>query len=219
MRRVAVSTPPAEAFAAPDLTQLFAAAGYALTPYPADGAGGRALEAAVRAGEYAGVLDLALHELAAELLGGVHAAGPDRLTAAAVVGIPQVIAPGGCDAVAFAASPGPGLASVRTSPEECDRLGLDIAQKACAARGPTAILLPAGDGSAAAAALRQSIRNWVAGVELVELELRADDPAFRLAAGRKLLELLGRSVAAEVLSAPKPAPDGDAPCPTPPRPA
>lgn len=205
MRRVAVSTPPGEVSAAPELTELFAAAGYALTLYPADGIGGRELEAAVRAGGYAGVLDLALHELAAELLGGVRAAGPDRLTAAASVGIPQVIAPGGCDFVAFPAgalparSAGlpptetPGLVYVRTTPEECDCLGLDIAQKACASRGPTAIVFPVGGPSAwpeASVALRQSIRNWVAGVEIIELNGGVDDPAFRLAAGRKLLELM-----------------------------
>ncbi len=206
MRHVAVSVPPLEVSAAPELTALFASAGYALTAYRADGAGGRALEAAVRTGQYAGVLDLALHELAAELLGGVHAAGPDRLTAAAVAGIPQVVAPGGCDFVAFAAGAvpeqfvgrpatnTPGLTHVRTTPEECDRLGLDIAQKACAARGPTAVLLPSGGPvwPEADAALAQSIRNWVAGVEVVEHGWDTGSSAFCLAAGLKLLELLGR---------------------------
>src|SRR5262249_36327413 len=63
--------------------------------YHADGAGGRALEADVLAGRVAAVLDLTLTELAAELTGAPGGAGPDRLTAAALRGVPQVIARGG----------------------------------------------------------------------------------------------------------------------------
>ena len=63
---------------------------------------------------------------------------------------------------------------MRTTPEENDELGKEIAEKATAARGPTAVLLPlqgrVGDRRARAspfwwpeadAALFQSMRNWV----------------------------------------------------------
>ena len=93
---------------------------------------------------------------------------------------------------------------MRTTPEENDRLGLEIAQKACAAKGPTAILLPLRGVSAldiaggpfwwpeADAALFQSLRNWIAGVELIELDLHIDDLEFGKVAAETLLRLMGK---------------------------
>lgn len=185
--------------------------------FRANGGGGRALEAAVRAGTYQGVLDLCLAELAGELFGGHFGAGPDRLTAAAVVGIPQVVAPGGLDAIAFR-DPGSvperywgrsqyvlksGLTLVRTSPEECDKLGLDVAQKVCAAKGPTLVILPglgfgrlSGPGGLLAdaeadRAFLESFRNWAYGVEVLEVELNAADVAVSELALAELRRLAG----------------------------
>ena len=83
---------------------MLEAAGFEVHVFPATGAGGRALEAAVTAGHYAGVLDLTTSELAEEMVGGLCSAGPDRLTAAGFRGVPQVVAPGGLDAVTFASA-------------------------------------------------------------------------------------------------------------------
>ena len=47
------------------------------------------------------MLDVTTTELADELVGGVLSAGPDRLTAAAPPGMPQVVAPGALDMVNF----------------------------------------------------------------------------------------------------------------------
>lgn len=196
MPRIARSTP----IAPPDPI------GWAGAPdtadFRADG-GGRALERAVRAGDFDAVLDLCLAELAAELCGGHFGAGPDRLTAAALTGTPQLVAPGGLEAVAFR-DPGSvperywgrsqyvlksGVCLVRTSPEECDQLGREVAHKVCASRGRALVLLPtlgfgplaAPGGSLADAeadrAFLESFRNWAAGVEVVEVALNAGDPA------------------------------------------
>src|SRR5262249_23884470 len=67
--------------------------------YETDGRGGRELEVDVLAGRVTAVFDLSLMELAAELIGIDGGAGPDRLTAAALRGIPQVIVPGALDAI------------------------------------------------------------------------------------------------------------------------
>ena len=52
-------------------------------------------------GLIAGVLDLTTTELADEHVGGFLSAGPDRLTAAAAAGIPQVVSTGALDMVNF----------------------------------------------------------------------------------------------------------------------
>ncbi len=64
---------------------------YEVLVFHATGTGGKTMEAMVRDGLIAGVLDITTTELADELVGGVLSAGRDRLTAAAIRGIPQVI--------------------------------------------------------------------------------------------------------------------------------
>lgn len=194
--------------------QFLIQAGHDVIAFPSNGTGGRTMERWILEGHFAGVLDLTTVELAAELLGGRFGAGPDRLTAAAIRGLPQVISVGDLDRVSVVPSRFPAGRRVheldstttllRTTPEENDRLGLEIAQKACAAKGPTAILLPLRGVSAldceggpfwwpeANEALFQSLRNWVAGVELIELDLHIDDPAFARAAAETLLRLMAR---------------------------
>ena len=191
------------------------AAGYETRTFEADGRGGPALEEFVRAGQAAGVLDLTTAELAVELL-HFAARGSNRLTAASLAGVSQVISLGGLDAVAYGPMEtvptrfrsrrlhhtGTAVTMMRTTPEENDRLGQEIAMKACAARGPTAIVVPLRglstldfDGGShwwpeADAALFQSLRNWVYGVELIELDLHVNDPEFGRACAETLLRLL-----------------------------
>ena len=214
--RVAVSVGEATTLCGQAARRHLEEAGCEVVAFDATGTGGRAMEERIAAGHFAAVLDLTTTELADELIGGVRTAGPDRLTAAALKGQPQVIGVGALDMVSF----GPRdrvpakfaarrfhehtatVTLMRTTPEENDRLGLEIAQKACASKGPTAILVPLRGVSAldceggpfhwpeANAALFQSLRNWVAGVELIELDLHINDPAFAQAATATLLRLM-----------------------------
>src|SRR5207237_906701 len=77
------------------------AAGYEVLVFHATGTGGRTMEAFVGDGLIAGVLDVTTTELADELVGGELSAGPDRLTAAGLRGVPQVISVGALDMVNF----------------------------------------------------------------------------------------------------------------------
>src|SRR5262245_64331612 len=100
------------------------------------------MEAFVLDGLIAGVLDLTTTELADELVGGVLSAGRDRLTAAALRGVPQVISLGALDMVNFGPPDtvpkklrgrrfyqhNPTVTLMRTTPEENDRLGKEIAE-------------------------------------------------------------------------------------------
>ena len=81
--------------------EILEAAGYEVLVFHATGNGGQAMESLIREGQIAGVLDITTTELADELVGGILSAGPDRLTAAAQAGIPQVISVGATDMVNF----------------------------------------------------------------------------------------------------------------------
>jgi uncharacterized protein (UPF0261 family) len=137
-------------------------AGCEALTFHANGVGGRTLEALAASGWLRAVLDLTTSELASELLGGTAAAGPDRLTAAGSRGIPQVVSVGGCDLAIFGAPDevparfrgrtlyqhGPTATLMRTSAEECRRLGEQIAERLSAGRGPAVVLLPSAGLSA-----------------------------------------------------------------------
>ncbi len=193
------------------------AAGNEVLVFHATGNGGRTMEELIRDGFIAGVLDITTTELADELVGGVLSAGQDRLTAAAIKKIPQVISVGALDMVNFGPPETvPGrfegrrfyqhnatVTLMRTTPEEMDQLGKEIAQKASAANGPTAVMMPLRGVSAidaegkafwwpeANAALKQSIRNWIApDVEFIELDCHINDPAFATACAEKLMQLM-----------------------------
>jgi len=195
------------------------ALGYEVLVFHATGTGGRTMEGLILDGLVAGVLDITTTELADELVGGVLSAGPDRLTAAAGKKVPQVISVGALDMVNFGPPEtvpakfkgrrfhqhNPTVTLMRTTPEEMDQLGKEIAQKASAATGPTAIVLPLRGVSAIDAegksfwwpeadlALFQSISNWVApAVELIELDMHINDRAFAEACVGKLQEMIGR---------------------------
>jgi uncharacterized protein (UPF0261 family) len=194
-------------------------AGFETLVFHATGTGGLTMESFIRDGLISGVLDLTTTELADELVGGVLSAGPDRLTAAALRGTPQVISLGALDMVNFGPPEtvperfrgrtfyqhNPTVTLMRTTPEENDLLGKEIAQKASAAKGPTAVLVPLHGVSAldragqpfwlpeADAALFQSLRNWMSpSVRLIELDLHINDAAFAEAAARTLLEMMER---------------------------
>ena len=139
----------------PTLASLIVSAGGTAETFPADGCGGKLLEQRILANHFDGVLELNLRELAAELLQQPGGAGPDRLTAAAIRRIPQAISLAHC---------ADGL-----TPEQADALGMDIAQRACASGGPTAILFPP-PLTTAERAMHESIRNWAAGIQLLDVE-------------------------------------------------
>ena len=209
-----VTTPCVEA-----ARKILENAGYEVLVFHATGTGGRTMESLVRDGLVAGVLDITTTELADNLAGGVMQAGPDRLTAAGLKGVPQVISVGALDMVNFGPPDtvpekyknrlfyrhNPTVTLMRTTPEEMDAIGKEIAEKASAASGPTRVLVPLKGVSAidaegkpfwhpdADAALFQSLRNWIYPSELlVEKDLHINDPAFAELCARTLLELMGK---------------------------
>jgi uncharacterized protein (UPF0261 family) len=196
--------------------------GYEVLVFHATGTGGMAMEGLVDSGFIAGVLDITTTELADRLVGGVLAAGPDRLEVAGRNAIPQVVSLGALDMVNFGARDtvppqfesrnlyihNPSVTLMRTTAEECAELGRIIAGKLAAARGPTALFVPLRGVSAidmeggpfydeaADQALFAALRENVSeNVELHELEYNVNDPEFAGAMVDKLVEYLGASAA------------------------
>jgi uncharacterized protein (UPF0261 family) len=130
--------------------------GFEVLVFHATGAGGDTMEGLIESGQIAGVLDVTTTELADQLLGGVMAAGPTRLEAAARAGIPAVVAPGCLDMVNFwkpdsvpaqyhdrrIYKHNPNTTLVRTTPAENTELGRMIASKLNLSIGPVAVYLP-----------------------------------------------------------------------------
>jgi uncharacterized protein (UPF0261 family) len=193
--------------------------GYEVLVFHAVGSGGRAMEALIADGFIAGVADVTTTEWCDELIGGVLSAGPERLDAAAKAGIPQVVSVGALDMCNFGAidtvppqfkdrnlyKHNPQVTLMRTTPEENAELGKIIAGKLNATTGPTVLYLPLKGVSMidvagapfwspeADAALFNAIRANLdrSKVELVELDLDVNDPAFADAMTTRLLGMLG----------------------------
>ncbi len=194
------------------------AKGYEVLVFHATGSGGRAMESLIDGGFITGVADITTTEWCDELVGGVLSAGPHRLEAAARKGVPQVVSLGALDMVNFGGietvpeafkgrtlyKHNPTVTLMRTTPDECAQLGKIIAEKLNATTGPTVLFVPlkgvsmidavgqpfysAEADAALFAALRQHIDRTR--VELVELDLHINDPAFATAMAERLLAML-----------------------------
>ncbi len=192
--------------------------GYEVLVFHAVGTGGEAMESLVGDSLAVGVLDITTTELADELVGGVLSAGPDRLTAAARAGIPQVVSVGALDMVNF----GPrdsvpetfadrqfyihnaNVTLMRTTTKENQQLGEIIARKLRESRGPYRVIVPLGGVSAidkpgqpfwnpeADAALFESLRQNVPSQNLIERPEHINDPAFAEFCIQTLQELIKR---------------------------
>jgi uncharacterized protein (UPF0261 family) len=77
--------------------KLLRDAGYSVVVFHAVGSGGRAMEQLMKEGMIGAVFDYALGEIADDVFGGLRAGGPERLTVAGKLGLPQVICPGGAE--------------------------------------------------------------------------------------------------------------------------
>jgi uncharacterized protein (UPF0261 family) len=193
------------------------ASGYEVLVFHATGSGGRAMEGLITDGFITAVADITTTEWCDQLVGGVLSAGPNRLEAAPQKGTPQVVSCGALDMVNFWAMDtvppefkdrtlykhNPNVTLMRTSPPECAELGRIIAQKLNQATGPTALFVPLRGVSAidqagqpfylpeADEALFDALRQHVRPpVELVELDMHINDPAFAEAMAGRLLAML-----------------------------
>jgi uncharacterized protein (UPF0261 family) len=190
-------------------------AGYEVIVFHATGTGGRTMESLIESGMVSGVLDVTTTEWADELAGGMLSAGPHRLEAAARCGVPAIVTPGCLDMVNFYAPEtipprfqgrtfyrhNPQVTLMRTTPEECRRLGEILAEKVNESKGPVTVLLPLKGISVISApeqpfydpeadrelfgAIRKGLRPEF---ELIEMDCAINDAPFAEACARALLK-------------------------------
>ena len=198
-----------------ELTEL----GYEVLVFHATGAGGRAMESLIDDGLVDACLDITTTEWADQVCGGILSAGTDRLSAAGRIGIPHLIVPGCVDMANFGPADtvprryreqgrrlyewNPTVTLMRTNIEENQTMGRIFAEKANAARGPVALLIPLrgvsildGDGErfrdrnadrAMFDAIRENLRN---DIPFIELDANINDAAFANKAVEMMLELI-----------------------------
>ncbi|TGO66343.1 hypothetical protein BOTNAR_0063g00250 [Botryotinia narcissicola] len=114
---------------------------YEIYVFHATGAGGKAMERLIREKCIDAVLDITTTEITDHVCGGVLSAGPERLSAAAEMGIPQVISVGACECVNFGprdsvpekygerllVQHNPEVTLMRTNKNECVEIGKFVA--------------------------------------------------------------------------------------------
>ena len=198
--------------------------GYEVLVFHATGAGGRTMEGLVKEGLVDGVLDITTTEWADTVCGGVFDAGPERLDAPGQMGIPHLIVPGCVDMANFGGMDtvpdkykeanrtfyewNPSVTLMRTNSEENEKMGKTFAQKANAAQGPVAFLLPLkgvsildGEGELfhdpkADKVMFDAIKdNLNEGITVEEINVNINDPEFSAKAVEMMLDLIKQAKA------------------------
>jgi uncharacterized protein (UPF0261 family)/ABC-type branched-subunit amino acid transport system ATPase component len=166
--------------------------------FHATGTGGQSMEKLVDSGLLAGVIDVTTTEIADEIVGGVLSAGPARLDAIIRTRLPYVGSCGALDMANFWAMDtvparfrdrnlyrhNPNVTLMRTTPEECARIGRFIVEKLNRMEGPVRFLIPEG-GVSLIDAPGQAFWDPVADRALFD----AIATGFRTGSSRKLVRL------------------------------
>ncbi len=136
--------------------QVLEEAGYETIVFHAVGTGGRAMEDLMKQGLIKAVLDIATLEITNEMYDALLAAGPERLTTAGRLGLPQVVAPGAIAILVYGSpntipekyknrkiiSHSPKITDVRINKDEQIAVGYEIARRLKGSKGPTVFMVP-----------------------------------------------------------------------------
>lgn len=215
--RIAVSmygiTTPCVVHAAKYLQQR----GYEPIIFHANGAGGKAMKALIAEGFFSGVLDITTAEVGAYVLDAESSsAGEDRLDAAVLAGLPQVVSVGGMDVIGIRVSEletkykgykpyshndKPDM--IRTKPEDGLRIGKFMCEHLNNSYAPCAVYLPIRSLSSldvqggqtcddeARRLLYEAISlNAGPAVDVVEMDCDINDPVFAEAMAKRLCDML-----------------------------
>ena len=192
--------------------------GYEVIIFHASGTGGKMMESLINSRIVDGVLDLTTTEWIDEIAGGIMAAGPERLDAAALNGIPQVVSVGAADMITFGERSSlpekyknrvvymhnPAITVVKSNIEANIAFGIKVGEKLNQCKSNAALLLPirgismndkAGskyygpkEDQALFITLKKVINNPL--VEIIDVNAHINEEAFAISAAKKLIALM-----------------------------
>lgn len=198
--------------------KYFAEAGYEVIVFHAVGSGGRAMEQMMKEGIIGAVFDYAMGEIADDVWKVLRAGGPERLTVAGKLGLPQVLCPGGAEHLGILVPPNhvpdeykhhkyvfhsPVVFVPRLNAEEIVRVADDICQRLQHTKDKAYFMIPkggVGSYSTAGKALQDTASDEAfftrlkeklpPNIEVIERDTYAEDPAFVKEAVERLISLI-----------------------------
>ncbi len=181
-------------------------AGYEVIVFHAVGSGGRAMEQMMKEGIIGAVFDYAMGEIADDVWKVLRAGGPERLSVAGKLGLPQVLVPGGAEHLGILVHPNevpdewkdhqhvfhsPVVFVPRLNKEEIVRVADDIISRLKDNREKAYFMIPKGgvgrysydggvleDRESDAAFFNRLKEGLPDSIEVIEREENAEDPAF-----------------------------------------
>jgi uncharacterized protein (UPF0261 family) len=199
----------------------FESKGYEVIVFHAVGSGGRAMEQMIKEGIIGAVFDYAMGEIADDVWSVLRAGGPERLTVAGKMGIPQVLCPGGAEHLGILVPPNkipekykdhkvvfhsPVVFVPRLNVEEIQLVADEICKRLKYTKKKAYFMIPKGgvgrysqsggvleDKESDAAFFQRLKENMPASIEVIERDLYVEDPAFVHEAADLLIELINAS--------------------------
>lgn len=197
--------------------EVLEAAGFETIVFHAIGPGGRAMEQLMREGVIGAVLDFSTIEVSNEMYHALLAGGPDRLTTAGKLGLPQVICPGAIEVLVYnepeTVPPpyntrtlirhSPQITDVRLNKDEMTAVGKEVARRLQHTHGDAVFMIPTAgydsyavkgegfyDPEADAAFVAEVKAGLPPSIKIVERDTHIEDPAFAEEAARTLIGLI-----------------------------
>lgn len=192
--------------------------GYEVIVFHAVGSGGQAMEQMMKEGIIGAVFDYAMGEIADDVWGVLRAGGPERLTVAGKLGIPQVLCPGGAEHLGILVHPNevpeefkdhqivfhsPVVFVPRLNKKEIVRVAKSICDRLQYTKGKAYFMFPLGgvgryskiggvlyDAASDKAFFDYLRSNLPSNIEIVEMVEYAEDPTFVHKAIDLLIELI-----------------------------
>lgn len=198
--------------------EVLSQAGFETIVFHAIGAGGRAMEQMMKEGIVGAVLDYSTIEVSNEIFNALLAGGPERLTTAGRLGIPQVVCPGAIEVLVFNEPEtvparyrdrelirhSPQITDVRLNKEEMAVVGAEVGRRLQYTTKNAVFLIPTAgydsysvrgggfyDPQADAAFVSALKAHAPACVQVIERDMNIEDPEFATEAARTLISLMG----------------------------
>lgn len=214
---VAITTVGITTQGAMKAAEVLEGAGYETIIFHAIGPGGRAMEQMMKEGIIGAVLDYSTIEVSNEMFHALLAGGPERLTTAGKLGLPQLLCPGAIEVLVFnepetVPAPyntrtlirhSPQITDVRLNKQEMAEVGKEVGRRLQFTQGHALFMIPTAgydsyavegmgfyDPEADNAFVKELKANLPKSIPVVESGTHIEDPAFATDAANRLIALI-----------------------------